>query len=242
MWAKLDLQLGPADGRRPGPPEAEMREGAELRNHRARPYHLPQHRPARRKGPAARAQDVRRRQEWLERQQKPVLELPASQAAQEDDPVEIQSDSSPVQEGQEILVSRKAVQNIANEVEVETSKSDPDIELIPQLDGPGDVKLTELSIEKTTLEESALCPICPENSGYCHCGNYDEWIYFATEKGFSMHMMNDHEPNDVFQHFGMEWVKDNFQHIHRNFTYAQNRYHFKKWESCIDEKSSETRI
>ena len=91
MWAKLDLQLGPADGRRPGAPEAEMREGAELRNHRARPYHLPQHRPARRKGPAARARDVRRHQEWLERQQKPVLELPASQAAQEDDSVEIQS-------------------------------------------------------------------------------------------------------------------------------------------------------
>ena len=46
MWAKMDLQLGPADGRRPGAPEAEGRVGAELRNHRAQP-HLPrQHCPA----------------------------------------------------------------------------------------------------------------------------------------------------------------------------------------------------
>ena len=229
MWAKLDLQLGPADGRRPGPPEAETRVGAELWNHRAHPHLLPQHRPAYWKGPAARARDVRRPQEWLEKQQEPVLELPARQAAQEDDPQiqTDQADSSPVQEDQEIMVTSKAVQITSNELEVGTSNSDPDIDFIPQLVGPGDVKLAELSIEKTTLEEKALCPICLKNSGYCHCGSCDKCIYFATERGFSIHMMNDHEPNEVVQHFGMDWIKDNFQHIHRNF---------------IDEKSKETRI
>ena len=242
MWAKLDLQLGPADGRRPGAPEAEGRVGAELRNHRAQP-HLPrQHPPSRRKGPSARAQDVRRRQGWLDRQKEPVLELPARQEAQEEDPEQSRSDYSSEPEGQEILVTSKAVESISNMSEVGTSNSDTDMEFIPQLDGPDDVKLTESLTEKKTLEDKTLCPICPENSGYCHCGTCDECLYFATKKGFNIHMMNDHEPNEVFPYFGMIWIKDNFQHIHRNFTYAQDRYHFKKWESFIDEKSSETRV
>ena len=67
-------------------------------------------------------------------------------------------------------------------------------------------------------------------------------MYFATEKGYSVHMMNDHEPDEVFKHFSMNWVKSNFQYIHTNFTYAQDRFHFKKWESFIEEKSSETRV
>ena len=66
MWAKLDLQLGPADGRRPGPPEAGVRGGAQPPK-------------VRRKGPAARVRDARRRQEWLDRQKEPALKLPASQ-------------------------------------------------------------------------------------------------------------------------------------------------------------------
>ena len=66
-WAKLDLQLGPADGRRPGPAEAGGRAGTKP----------PQ---VRRKGPAARARDTRRRQEWKERRKEPTLELPASQS------------------------------------------------------------------------------------------------------------------------------------------------------------------
>ena len=37
MWAKLDLQLGPAGGRRPGPPEAEGRAGGEPQNYQAQP-------------------------------------------------------------------------------------------------------------------------------------------------------------------------------------------------------------
>ena len=231
MWDKLDLQLGPDDGRRPGAPEAETRVGAELRNHQANPNLLPQHWPARRKGPPARARDVRRRQEWLDRQKEPVLELPARQEAQEEDPEESRSDCSPEQEVQEILVTSKAVESTSNEIEIETSNSDKDMEFIPQLDGSDDVKLTESPTEKTIFEEKTLCPICPANSGYCHCGTCDECLYFATEKGFNIHMMNDHEPNEVFPYFGMIWIKDNFQHIHRNFTYAQDRYHFKKWES-----------
>ena len=67
-------------------------------------------------------------------------------------------------------------------------------------------------------------------------------MYFATEKGYSVHMMNDHEPDEVFKHFSMNWVKSNFQYIHTNFTYAQDRFHFKKWESFIEEKSSENRV
>ena len=60
MWAKLDLQLGPADGHRPGPPVAGGEVGA----------HPPQ---VRRKGPATRARDARRRQEWQERRKETAL-------------------------------------------------------------------------------------------------------------------------------------------------------------------------
>ena len=65
-WAKLDLQLGPADGRRPGPPEAGRRAGAGQGIPQEPSSHL--HPQAKRRGPAARARDARRRQDWLAKQ------------------------------------------------------------------------------------------------------------------------------------------------------------------------------
>ena len=66
VWAKLDLHLGPADGHRPGLPEAGGSPGAEPMNNqeqlRCDPHLHPQ---AQRRGPAARARDACRRQYWL---------------------------------------------------------------------------------------------------------------------------------------------------------------------------------
>ena len=142
MWA----QLGPAGGRRPGAPEAGGRGGAEPRNHQAELHPPPPPRllPARRKkGPSARARDLNRRQEWLARQQEPAVELPASQPAQKLDPVESRSNTE--QEVQEfldpatgILSAEESLGEIMNMLDV-----------IPQLDGPAEIKLGESPPEKT---------------------------------------------------------------------------------------------
>ena len=99
---------------------------------------------------------------------------------------------------------------------------------ISQLDGQCDSEHEESEPKKT------LCTLCPENSGNCVCGKCDECEYFATQEGYSIHIMNQHEPTDVLQHYGMDWINKHFKYVKRNFKYAQDRYHFKKWESFVD--------
>ena len=116
-WAKLDLQLGPADGHRPGPPEAGKREGAQP----------PQ---VRRKGPAARARDARRRQEWQAKRQEPALDVPRAQ----------ESRTLPdLPQIHEIPLTAAAPnQSEVLETEAEISDISSDSEVIPQLDGPAE--------------------------------------------------------------------------------------------------------
>ena len=109
---------------------------------------------------------------------------------------------------------------------------------IPQLDGRYDDTISQLDGHNDTeVEESetniTLCKICPANSGYCLCGKCEECEYFATEKGYNIHIMNDHEPDEVYQHFGMDWINSHFKYVKRNFNYAQDRVHFEKWESFM---------
>ena len=80
VWAKLDLQLdlqlGPADGHRPGPPEAVGSPGAEPVSHQEQLRRYPHlHPQARGRGPAARAQDARRGQDWLQKHLEPAQDL-----------------------------------------------------------------------------------------------------------------------------------------------------------------------
>ena len=68
---------------------------------------------------------------------------------------------------------------------------------IPQLDGRYDDTISQLhGHNDTEVEESetniTLCKICPANSGYCLCGKCEYCEYFATEKGYNIHIMNDH--------------------------------------------------
>ena len=119
-WAKLDLQLGPADGRRPGPPEAGGRAGAQP----------PQ---VRRKGQAARARDARRRQEWQARRKEPALELPVSQNQEP----RTQPESDPEQQSQEILLAAEAVHSTVIEETIDEI-IDINTDMIPQLDGPAE--------------------------------------------------------------------------------------------------------
>ena len=139
IWAKMDLQLGPADGRRPGPPEAVRRGNVEPWTYQARPdcppHLLPQHTQVRRKGPGARARDARRRQEWLEKRQETTMELPT-----------IQADQVPEQEEQEVALATAGPNTMLGE---DTSDSNT----IPQLDGPGESKSDVLPLEMTDVEK-----------------------------------------------------------------------------------------
>ena len=112
MWGKLDLQLGPADSHRPGPPEAGERGAV-------------QHPQVRRKGPAARARDVRRRQEWQAKRQEPALDVTRAQEPR------ILPDLPQVQE-----IALTATAPHPSEVEeTEAETSDISTEEIPQPDG-----------------------------------------------------------------------------------------------------------
>ena len=154
MWAKLDLQLGPAASRRPGLPEAGGRAGAKPWNHTEHPPH--HHPQPRRRGPGARARDERRRQDWLAKRQEVALEQPDSRVVQE------QSQPLPrlEQEDQEILVTT-AVANIETELDIVTS--DTNSESIPQLDGPSETADTEQVVVKNE-EEPVLFKI--QENGY----------------------------------------------------------------------------
>ena len=138
VWAKLDLQLGPADGRRPGPPEAEGMAEAQPRNHQETPVHppkfpaqqgSPQQPPARYKVPGARARDARRRQEWLERRQPAALDKPASQ--QEHEQVDLEQ-TTPI-----IKLLQKPQNSLSTATDTELDKN---TDTIPQLDGPPEIK------------------------------------------------------------------------------------------------------
>ena len=144
-WAKLDLQLGPADGGRPGPPEAGGRPGSGLWNHQEQPHRAP-HPQARRRGPAARARDVRRRQDWLAKRQDSAKDQSESPTVLE----QTQPVLRPEQEDQEILLTAAA--SIDTEAEVEASVKNTDV--IPQLDGTGETH--EVVNEKKAAEPVIL--------------------------------------------------------------------------------------
>ena len=97
---------------------------------------------------------------------------------------------------------------------------------ISQLDGQDDCKVDSSDSEKN------LCPLCSECS-YCVNSTCEECEFKATKEGLSCHVMNDHEPKDVFKHYGLVWINDNMKNINRNLDYAQDRYHLQKWESFL---------
>jgi uncharacterized C2H2 Zn-finger protein len=66
---------------------------------------------------------------------------------------------------------------------------------------------------KTVDSVNKLCPICPIDDGYCHCGSCDECDYSSTEKGMNIHIMNQHMPNEVYEHFGKDWIRTHEHYI-----------------------------
>ena len=83
--------------------------------------------------------------------------------------------------------------------------------IIPQLDGHSGVADQDRDCEWS------LCPLC-----------FDEDNYFASEMGLGTHLMNNHEPDDVFHTFGNPWISEQIQYVHRS--------HQQKWENFLAQK------
>ena len=56
----------------------------------------------------------------------------------------------------------------------------------------------------------------------------EECEYKSIGEGLSCHIMNDPEPKDVFNHFGLVWINNNMKNISRNLYYAQDCLHLEK--------------
>ena len=114
---------------------------------------------------------------------------------------------------------------------------------ISQLDGHIDseeenseeVNVVTLELDEVDRSNSKkeLCPLCQEECSSCLNNTCEECEYKATEEGLSCHIMNDHEPKDVFNHFGLVWTNNNMKNLSRNLEYAQDRYHLEKWENLL---------
>ena len=98
---------------------------------------------------------------------------------------------------------------------------------IPQLDGQGGLEDQDRDCEWS------LCPLC-----------YDEDNYFASENGLGTHLMNNHEPDDVFHSFGNPWISEQIQCVHRRLQQRWENYLEQKCDSsfCSKENESHKRI
>ena len=70
---------------------------------------------------------------------------------------------------------------------------------ISQMDGQDDFEESE--------SVKSPCPLCPVWV-YCKCGKCEECDYIATEEGLNVHIMNEHEPPEVIQHFEADWIRN----------------------------------
>ena len=95
------------------------------------------------------------------------------------------------------------------------------------------VATLELDEVDRVHSKKELCPLCQEECSSCLNNTCEECEYKATEEGLSCHIMNDHEPKDVTNHFGLVWTNNNMKNISRNMEYAQDCYHLEKWEKLV---------
>ena len=95
--------------------------------------------------------------------------------------------------------------------------------------------LDPLELDKVGRSHSKkdLCPLCQEECSSCLNNTCEECEYKSTEKGLICRIINDHEPKDVFNHFGLVWINNNHKSISRNLEYAQDRYHLEKWGNLL---------
>ena len=84
-------------------------------------------------------------------------------------------------------------------------------------------------------EESELyrnpCPLCHE-AEVCHCGDCEECTELISEVGFNTHIMSCHDPSDVKDYYGVDWIH-NHKHLISRTASVQDRYHIHKWNTFM---------
>ena len=84
-------------------------------------------------------------------------------------------------------------------------------------------------------EESDLytnsCPLCHE-AEVCHCGDCEECTELISEVGFNTHIMNIHDPSDVKEYYGVDWIHKH-KHLISRTASVQDRYHIHKWNTFM---------
>ena len=82
---------------------------------------------------------------------------------------------------------------------------------ISQLDGNFDL------VEDDSKSEYKVepCPFCSEDelAKFCQCRNYEECECMVTQLSMNIHIINAHEPNMIWAHFGKDWVMKNKEWI-----------------------------
>ena len=99
---------------------------------------------------------------------------------------------------------------------------------ISQLDGQYDCEVNSSEPEKNP------CPLC-QDCAHCVNRSCPNCEYLSSNEGFSRHIMNNHEPTDVFQHFGEIWTNNNIGKHSENM----DPYHYKKWKIILSSIRSE---
>ena len=109
---------------------------------------------------------------------------------------------------------------------------------ISQLDGIDDKDLNHAESEDIKNAVQNPCPLCKDGDNFCtgkcepDCEECDTVRTF-TELDNHIHIMNQHEPKEVLQHFGNDWVTNHMELISRNMEIAQDRYHCGKWDKLL---------
>ena len=94
--------------------------------------------------------------------------------------------------------------------------------IISQLDGQDDCEIN------SGYSENNPWPLC-QDCGNCVNRTCENCEFKSTDKGLSHHIMNAHEPKDVFKHFGEVWTNNNIVKHSPHW----DHYHNQKWESFL---------
>ena len=90
-------------------------------------------------------------------------------------------------------------------------------------------KVEDIHVADSVKKPWTWCPICPDNDGYCHCGSCEECDYVKTEEGLNIHIMNQHEPHEVYNYYGGNWLKAHIHIIHGSLDHYFNQ----KWKRYL---------
>ena len=111
---------------------------------------------------------------------------------------------------------------------------------VSQVDGI--IDSDEESLEETSpvniIDVQYPCPLCKEGGKFCtgtcigECEGCDQ-VRTQTEMDNILHIMNEHEPKEVLEYFGLEYVRKHQHTISRNINIFNDVMHSSKWDNIL---------